>query len=185
MSRRRHPEADDGDRLGGTLPSPLCLHPDLSLFLRPVLTVAFVFRVTTRRGGVTSRMSIPSPTRSTRTATTTLAPSCLWRVGRSVPACTATTLGCGASLPFLFPPIFVHLLPPSSQCLGNTTVLWISFPSSSDHHRYTSTWTQEHSEPRLVSFECRVFVPAALIFLCFFLFLRLWLLFLYENVQIY
>lgn len=95
--------------------------------LRPGLTAAFVFRITTRRGGVTSQTFIPSPTRSTRTATTTRAPSCLWRAGRFVPACTATTRGCGASLRFFFRFAFPsHLL--STRSLHPHNV-WATPPS--------------------------------------------------------
>lgn len=119
----------------------------------PAANLCFGFRITTRRGGATSRTCIPSPTRSTRTATTTPAPSCSWRAGRCVPACTATTQGCGASLPLLSS-IFVHPVPPSSPGPGDAAV-------------HGHSWTQERDlGPRPASFEYRRRVfscPAALV----------------------
>lgn len=107
---------------GWVVRGPRRLQPAALAAPPPAANLCFGFRITTRRGGATSRTSIPSPTRSTRTATTTPAPSCSWRAGRCVPACTATTQGCGASLPFLSS-IFVHPVPPSSPGPGHGAVL--------------------------------------------------------------
>lgn len=107
---------------GWVVRCPRRLQPAAAAPPPPAANLCFGFRITTRRGGATSRTSIPSPTRSTRTATTTPAPSCSWRAGRCVPACTATTQGCGASLPFLSS-IFVHPVPPSSPGPGHAAVL--------------------------------------------------------------
>lgn len=115
---------------GWVVRSPFHLYPDRRrLPARP--NVCFGFRITTRRGGVTSQMFIPSPTRSTRTATTAPAPSCSWRAGRYVPACTATTQGCGASLPF-----FLHLCPsaPSIPTMSGRHHCLLDFSSSFNHH---------------------------------------------------
>lgn len=125
---------------GWVVRSPFHLCPDRSL-LPACPNSCFGFRITTRRGGVTSQMFIPSPTRSTRTATTALALSCSWRAGRCVPACTATTQGCGASLPF-----FLHLCPsaPSILTMSGRHHGLLDFSSSFNHHCSTHTWTQEH-----------------------------------------
>lgn len=118
---------------GWVVRSPVRLYSN-ARFLPASPNFCFGFRITMRHGGATSRTSILSPTRFTRTVTTTLAPSCSWPAGRSVPACMATTQGCGAS-----PLFFLHLSPSSpstsSSGPGDTTVF---LDSSSSFYRHCS-----------------------------------------------
>lgn len=125
---------------GWVVSSSFHLYPEYSLLLAGP-NVCFGFRITTRHGGVTSQMFIPSPMRSIRTAMTTLAPSCLWRAGRYVLACMATTQGCGANLLF-----FLHLCPaaPSILIMSGRRHCLLDFSSSFNHHCSAYKWTQEH-----------------------------------------
>lgn len=105
----------------------------------------FTFRITMRRGEVTSRTLIPSQTQCTPTAMMTLAPSCLWQVDHSALACMATTQDCGVSLIVSSTHYIQIYTEPISPSLSSFNSIVTSMSSCSFNCRtFAHTWTQEH-----------------------------------------